>query len=59
LGSIEMEEYMDNQDKKIICYKCKKDTGYTEAVVVRGEIKEDIKCPHCGAVIVSAQVDYC
>ena len=54
-----MEEDMDKKDKKIICYKCKKDTGYTEEIVIRQEIKEDIKCPHCGAVIISKQIDYC
>jgi len=53
------ENVMEKKVKKIICYKCKKDTGYTEEIVVKQEIKEDIKCPHCGAVIVSAQKDYC
>lgn len=51
---------MSDKDKKIICYKCKKDTGYTEEIVTNKEdIKEDIKCPHCGAVIVPKQIDYC
>ena len=54
-----MEEDVDKKDKKIICYKCKKDTGYTEEIVVKKEIKDDIKCPHCGTVIISKQIDYC
>lgn len=50
---------MDKNYKKIKCYKCKKDTGYTEEIVIKKEIKEDIKCPHCGAVIISAEKNYC
>ena len=45
--------------KKIICYKCKKDTGFTEDIILQGNIKEDKKCPHCGAVVITASVDYC
>jgi len=45
--------------KKIICYKCKKDTGFTEEIILQGNIKEDKKCPHCGAVVITATVDYC
>jgi len=45
--------------KKIICYKCKKDTGYTEEIILKGNIKEDMKCPHCGTVVITANVDYC
>jgi len=50
---------MDKNYKKIKCYKCKKDTGYTEEIVIKKEIKEDIKCPHCDAVIISAEKNYC
>lgn len=45
--------------KKIICYKCKKDTGFTEETIIKGSIKEDIKCPHCGTVVITAEIDYC
>jgi RNase P subunit RPR2 len=50
---------MAKEYKKIICNKCKKDTGYTEEIIIKGDIKEDIKCPHCGAVVITAQIDYC
>ncbi len=50
---------MESKNKKIICYKCKKDTGYTEKDALKKDIKEDIKCPHCGAVVITKQVDYC
>jgi len=50
---------MENEYEPIICYKCKRDTGYTEEVILAGEIKEDLKCPYCGAVVVSAETDYC
>jgi DNA-directed RNA polymerase subunit RPC12/RpoP len=53
------EDVMEKKHKKIICYKCKKDTGLTEEVILKGNIKEDIKCPHCGAVVVTANIDYC
>ena len=45
--------------KKIKCYKCKRDTGYTEEIIIKGNIKKDIKCPHCGAVVITAEIDYC
>lgn len=44
---------------KVICYKCKSDTGYTEELIVKGNVKEDLKCPHCGAVVITKQIDYC
>ena len=51
---------MDSKFKKIICFQCKKDTGYTEEIIInKEEIKEDIKCPHCGAVIVPKKEEYC
>jgi DNA-directed RNA polymerase subunit RPC12/RpoP len=51
---------VDSKYKKIICSECKKETGYTEEIIVKQEeLKEDIKCPHCGAVIITKQVDYC
>ena len=50
---------MAKEYKKIICNQYKKDTGYTEEIIIKGDIKEDIKCPHCGAVVITSQVDYC
>jgi len=44
---------------KIICYQCKKDSGYTEEIIIKGNIKEDLKCPHCGTVVITATIDYC
>ncbi len=44
---------------KIVCYKCKGDTGFTEETILKGNIKEDLKCPHCGAVVITATIDYC
>jgi len=54
-----LEESMAQKYKKIICCKCKRDTGYTEEIIVKGNIKEDKKCPHCGTVVITAEVDYC
>ncbi len=34
---------MESKDKKLICYKCKKDTGYTEKDTLKKDIIEDIK----------------
>ncbi|NMB61797.1 MAG: hypothetical protein GYA18_05595 [Chloroflexi bacterium] len=50
---------MEKKYEKIICYKCKKDTGITEEVIVKGNINEDVKCPHCGTMVISTQVDHC
>ena len=50
---------MEKKFKKIFCYKCKKDSGYTEEILVKKELKKDVQCPHCGAVIISAEKDYC
>jgi DNA-directed RNA polymerase subunit RPC12/RpoP len=50
---------MAKEYKKIICYKCKKDTGFTEEIIIKGNIKEDKKCPHCGAVVITKTIDYC
>ena len=53
------EDDMEKKFKKIFCYKCKKDSGYTEEVLIKKELKKDIQCPHCGVVIISAEKDYC
>jgi len=50
---------MVKEYKHIICYQCKKDTGYTEEIIVKGNIKKELKCPHCGAVVITAEIDYC
>ena len=44
---------VDLVDKQII------KLGSEEIIVKQEELKEDIKCPHCGAVIITKQVDYC
>lgn len=47
------------EGKQTKYYQCCQDTGYTEAVIVHGNIQEDIRCPPCGAVIISTQIDDC
>ena len=54
-----MEVEMTKEYKKIICYKCRKDTGFIEEIIIKGNIKEDMKCPHCGTVVIIAEIDYC
>ena len=38
----------------IICNKCKQDTGYSQEDFTQMVIQSDIKCPHCGAVVIKA-----
>lgn len=43
----------------LICPHCKKDTGMTEEQFMFFVITNDIRCPHCGEVIMKAnQITY-
>ena len=39
----------------IICNKCKQSTGYFQEDFTQMVIQDDIKCPHCGAVVIKKQ----
>ena len=38
----------------IICHTCQRDTGMTTEQFMFYVVTTDIKCPHCGAVIIRA-----
>lgn len=40
------------EKKKIICTKCKEDTGLTEEGFRYKYLSEDVKCPHCAEVLI-------
>jgi ribosomal protein S27AE len=42
------------KEKKIYCPSCKKETGMTEESLRYLCITEDLKCPHCNAVVIVA-----
>lgn len=42
------------RSRPIICGGCKKDTGYTEEQFMFYVATSDVKCPHCGHVIILA-----
>ena len=38
----------------IICGNCKQPTGYYQEDFTQMVIQSDIKCPHCGAIVIKA-----
>jgi DNA-directed RNA polymerase subunit RPC12/RpoP len=38
----------------IICGKCNKDTGLIQENFTQMVIMSDIKCPHCGTIVIKA-----
>ena len=42
------------QDRPIICQHCKKKTGYTQEQFMFAVITSDIRCPHCGEIVIHA-----